>query len=383
MLGATLVLTLGPAAVTPAGASSDASASARTWPSAPGAPSDAPAPGRPAIERALGQMLMTRMDGLTASPRLLARIRAGQVGSVILYGENIAGNAQLRRLTASLQAAARAGGDPPLLIATDQEGGPVKRVADAPPTMSAQAMGRTPDPRATAEAQGRATGRALLALGINLDLAPVSDVPTTSDNFLGERAFSRSTRRVVQGASGFAAGLAAAHVAGAAKHFPGLGGAGTHDTDLEPVSIDLPAARLRAAYAPYRSMAEAGPNVAPLVMISNAVYPTLTASALPADLSPEILHRELDLAHMGDRVTITDDLEVPGVARYPDAPVKAALAGDDILMFAAREAGSERAFRMLRAAAEHGRLPTALVLAAASRVEALKRSLGLGVQLAH
>jgi hypothetical protein len=45
---------------------------------------------------------------------------------------------------------------------------------------------------------------------------------------------------------------------------------------------------------------------------------------------------------MGARVTITDDMEVPGVARYPDAPVKAARAGDDILMFAGREAGSER-----------------------------------------
>lgn len=365
MLGAALVLTSGSAAAS----TTDASGSALALDT-------------PVVERAIGQMLMTRVAGLTASPRLLARIRAGQVGSVILYGENITGNAKLRRLTASLQAAARAGGNPPLLIATDQEGGPVKRVADAPPTLSAQAMGRTANPRVTAEAQGRATGRALLALGIDVDLAPVSDIPTTSDNFLGERAFGHDIRRVVQGATGFALGLSDAHVAATAKHFPGLGGAGAHDTDLEPVSIDLPATELRAAYAPYRSMAAAGAEVAPLVMISNAAYPTLTSSALPADLSPEILHRELALAHMSGRVTITDDLEVPGVARYPDAPVKAALAGDDILMFTAREAGSERAFGMLRAAVEQGRLPAPAVLAAASRVEALKRSLELGVQLA-
>ncbi len=379
MAGTALLLALAAAVVYPNAAGSPASEVLTAGGSAvPDTAPSGPAAGKVSIDRAIGQMLMTRVDGLEASPRLLTRIRSGQVGSVILYSENISSNAQVRRLTASLQAAARAGGNPPLLIGTDQEGGPVKRVSDAPPTMSAEAMGRTADPRATAEAQGRATAGALLALGINLDFAPVSDIPTTSENFLGERAFGHRTRQVVEGATGFAIGLARGRVAATAKHFPGLGGAGAHDTDLEPVSIDLPAPQLRAAYAPYRSMAEAGSNVAPMVMISNAAYPTLASSNLPADLSPVILHRELALADMSGRVTITDDLEVPGVARYPDAPIKAALAGDDILMFASEERGSERAYRMLLGASRRGQLPTALVVSAAERVEALKHSLGIG-----
>src|SRR5690242_19065715 len=80
-------------------------------------------PAGPDLEHAVGQMLMTHTTGLAASPRLLGRIRRGEVGSVILYGENIAADGQVLRLTRSLQRAAAAGGNPPLLIGTDQEGG--------------------------------------------------------------------------------------------------------------------------------------------------------------------------------------------------------------------------------------------------------------------
>src|SRR5919198_1122922 len=78
------------------------------------------------LTRLVGQRLVVAISGTRAGPRMLARIRAGQVGGVILFASNIAGPRQLRRLTGTLQAAARAGGQPPLLIAGDQEGGSVK-----------------------------------------------------------------------------------------------------------------------------------------------------------------------------------------------------------------------------------------------------------------
>ena len=83
------------------------------------------------------------MRGTTPSASLLARVRRGEIGGVILFGSNITGPAQLRRLTARLQAEARAGGRPPLLIATDQEGGGVRRLPWAGPALSATALGRT------------------------------------------------------------------------------------------------------------------------------------------------------------------------------------------------------------------------------------------------
>jgi beta-N-acetylhexosaminidase len=330
------------------------------------------------IDRDIGQMLMSHVTGLTASPQLLSRVKSGHVGAVILYGENIANNNQLRRLTSSLQDAARAGGNPPLLIGTDQEGGSVRRLLDAPPTMSAQEMGESRNPLIVAEEQGRSTGSYLRDVGINADFAPVSDIPTTTDNFLGSRAFGYTQRTVVEGASGFAQGLSETAVAGTAKHFPGLGDAGPRNTDLEAVSIGASKAELRASYAPYKAMARLGPMVAPLVMISNAIYPNLDPSGLPADLSRTIVRGELADADMADRVTITDDLEVPVIRLFADAPVKAVLAGDDILMFAEHESGSEQAYDEIRAAVDDHTIAQSVVETAAERVVRLKESLVTG-----
>jgi beta-N-acetylhexosaminidase len=330
------------------------------------------------IARAIGQMLMSHVTGLTASPRLLARVRDGRVGSVILYSENIASDEQLSRLTSSLQAAAHAGGNPPIFIGTDQEGGSVKRLRNSPPTLSARQMGSSADPFSVAESQGRATGLHLRRLGINLDFAPVSDIPTSSDNFLQDRAFGRSQQAVVEGAGGFAQGLAAAHVAASAKHFPGLGDAGTRDSDFTLVSIGSSKTALQEAYAPYLAMAQLGSDVAPMVMISDASYPALDASGLPAVLSKKIIQSQLAVAGMGDRVTITDDLEVPSAEQYSDTPVRAVLAGDDILMFAQHESGSEKAYQAIAAAVASHAIPRSTVMASAAKVIALKHVIGLG-----
>jgi beta-N-acetylhexosaminidase len=329
------------------------------------------------VGRAVGQMLMSHVTGLRASARLLARIRAGQVGSVILYSENVASSGQLARLVASLQQAARAGGNPPLLIGVDQEGGPVKRLPDGPPTISAQQMGASANPSAVAWRQGHNTGAYLHRLGVNLDFAPVADIPTTANNFLRERAFGHTQSTVTASASGFAAGLASAHVAGAAKHFPGLGAAGPRDTDVEIVSITASKSAIQASYKPYAEMARLGSEIAPLVMVSDAIYPTLDSRGLPAVLSAKIVHDELHRVGMGGRVVITDDMEVPSVMQHANAPVLAVTAGDDILMFARRESGSERAYRAITSAARAGVLSRASITVAAKRVIALKRSLGL------
>ncbi len=341
-------------------------------------PTRAPSARKLTLGQAIGQMLISHVSGLTASPALLKRIRGGQVGSVILYAENISTTAQLTALTAALQGAARDGHNPPLFIGTDQEGGPVKRLEDAPPWLSATQMGATRHVKYVAQAEGRAAGKALLRAGVNLDFAPVADIPTSTNNFLGERAFGENARTVEEGVTGFATGLKEAHVAGSVKHFPGLGGAGPGDTDTEIVTINLSKSQLRSALAPYRAVAKLGATIAPLVMVSNAVYPALDHSELPADLSSTVVRNELDSTGLGNRVTVTDNLEVPAIERHPDAAVKAVRAGIDLLMFAQEEAASERAFNEIMAAVKTGALTDTEVIAAADRVVALKSALGLG-----
>ena len=89
----------------------------------------------------VGSRLVVGMDGTTPSPALIERIRGGRVGGVILMGANVRTAAQVRALTASLRAAARSGGRR-ILIATDQEGGLVRRFRWAPPVAAAEELGR-------------------------------------------------------------------------------------------------------------------------------------------------------------------------------------------------------------------------------------------------
>ena len=135
---------------------------------------------QPTLAQLIGQKLVVRMEGSTPSADLLGRIRRGEIGGVVLFGSNLTSRDALTSLTAELHAAARDGGQPHFLIAVDQEGGPVKRIPWAPPTLSAPAMGRIGS-ASVARTQGSDTGAALHALGIDIDFAPVADIATTKD----------------------------------------------------------------------------------------------------------------------------------------------------------------------------------------------------------
>ena len=97
--------------------------------------------GQPTLAQLIGQKLVVRMEGTTPSADLLGRIGRGEIGGVILFGSNVTTRAVLISLTTELHAAARAGGQPRFLIAVDQEGGSVKRIPWAPPTLSAPSTG--------------------------------------------------------------------------------------------------------------------------------------------------------------------------------------------------------------------------------------------------
>jgi beta-N-acetylhexosaminidase len=313
----------------------------------------------------LGQMIVARFTGTSPSASLLARIRAGQVGGVILFSDNFAaGLAATQALIDELQGAAHRGGNPPLLVMTDQEGGSVKRLA-GPPTLAPSEMTSS----AIAFEQGKATGRLLRAVGVNVDLAPVADVERLPGSFLGARSFGTSPSAVADRACAFAKGLASEHVAYALKHFPGLGRA-VQNTDLAPVSVDAPPDLLRSDYAPYRACA-GGPLAT--VMISSASYPAITGP-LPAVMSPLTYQRELPIATSGSRVvTISDDLETPAVTGQ-SAPARQAIdAGLDLLLYAGTEQASDAAYTILLEEARSGTVSKTRIQAAYDAILALKQ----------
>jgi beta-N-acetylhexosaminidase len=312
------------------------------------------------LAEALGQTIVARYAGPAPPRSLLARIRRGEVGGVILFADNVVQpRTGIRAAIRRLHRAARAGGRPKVLVMIDQEGGLVKRLP-GPPRASAARM-RAP------RAEGRATGRMLRRLGITVDLAPVADVAHRG-TFLGSRAFGRTPAAVARRACAFAAGLRAAGVAPALKHFPGLGYARVN-TDDAPATVAAPAAALRRDYAAYRAC---GTQPGTLAMLSSAVYPRLTGRA------PAVLTRRAyaELPRRGAwPVTISDALETPALARHRTPARRALTAGLDLLLYAHTEAASAAAYRILLADARAGRLPRARIDQAAKRVLRLKARL--------
>src|SRR3954451_19735943 len=85
-------------------------------------PRAAPAPAQPAqpsvpLSRLVGAKVIVRFTGTTPPPDLLRRVRAGLVGGVILFPDNIGSRAQVRALTGALRRAARQGGSAGFVVA--------------------------------------------------------------------------------------------------------------------------------------------------------------------------------------------------------------------------------------------------------------------------
>jgi beta-N-acetylhexosaminidase len=321
---------------------------------------------QPDLARLVGQTIMTGFAGTAPSAALLARIRRGEVGGVILFGANITSDAGARSLVARLQGAARAGGNPPLLVAVDQEGGPVRRLPDGPPRDAPADIGSA----GQAAAEGEATGTFLRALGIDVDLAPVLDSPDSPDNFLGTRAYGADPVRNAALGTAFVTALQRHRVAATAKHFPGLGTAGAN-TDTSHVWITTRKAGLDRRLAPFAAAVRAGVE---LVMVSNAGYRAYDPSGLPAVLSRRIVAGLLRGKLGFHGVVISDALGAPGPSSRPHPNVTAIAAGVDVLLYTS-ESGADGAFDEVLAAVRSGALPLATLRAADARIAALKQRL--------
>ncbi|HWB56324.1 MAG TPA: glycoside hydrolase family 3 N-terminal domain-containing protein [Gaiellaceae bacterium] len=334
--------------------------------------SSSPAHAAPTTARMIGQKLVVSMDGATPSASLLGRARRGKIGGVLVHRSNFGSAAQLRAVTRRLRRAAAAGGRPGLLIAVDQEGGPVKTVPWIPPTLSPPQMGARGSSR-SARRQGRRTGSALRDLGINTDFAPVADVPTSSSSFmyLQGRTWSVGAPKTARLANAFALGLADRNTLATMKHFPGLGFA-KRDTDTSVVRIAATRARLAPGLRPYR---RAVANHVPLVMLSNAVYRAYDrrhAAAWSRAIGIGLLRRTLGFRG----VTITDALDGAAAARGTSPSrlaVRAAAAGTDMILLSGSEASSRRVYRSLVDAASAGRIRTARLRVSYERILALKQ----------
>jgi len=336
------------------------------------------------LEQKLGQLFMVFFQGPALSPELSEMITDYHVGGLILY--SITGNtqhpAQVARLTANAQRKARESDSPGLIIAVDQEGGPVTRLTNGftvfPPNMAAAAAGMR-----AVKTKARITASELKAVGVNMNLAPVADVNVNPDNpIIGVRAYGSSPDRVSRMVAEAVESYNNKGVASCAKHFPGHGDTG-FDSHLHLPVVPHDLDRLEAVeLAPFRAAIRAG---VPAIMTAHVAVPALTGDAtLPATMSPRVLGDVLRNGMGFDGVIITDSLGMGALDKrfgIEEAAEQAFLAGADILLFGADKghtpAEQKTAYAHLLAKFKSGKLPTSRLDESVRRILKLKLKFGM------
>ncbi|HEY6310603.1 MAG TPA: glycoside hydrolase family 3 N-terminal domain-containing protein, partial [Streptosporangiaceae bacterium] len=285
----------------------------------------------PALVRLADAILIPPFPGRSAPRWILEALSRGLAG-VTLFGPNITASDQVRALIAALRSAAAQGGGADPVIAIDEEGGDVTRVAyaDGSPYPGNAALGAVDDTALTRSVY-HAIGADLAALGINFNLAPCADVLGSADSpAVGTRSFGADTDLVSRHTAAAVAGLQGAGVAACAKHFPGHGRTGT-DSHHAVATIEGGLAELRQRDLPPFAAAIGAGIIA--IMPSHLRVPELTGD-LPASVSSAAVTGLLrgELGFTG--VIVSDALEMRATRdRFgvPGAAVLAVAAGTDLL----------------------------------------------------
>lgn len=257
-----------------------------------------------------GQLLYVGFQGHHLSKEMETLIRQGRIGGVILFSRNIRDPKQLRELTEELHGYAPP--QAPLLIAIDQEGGPVQRLRSPWTQWPAMRQLGDRDSIEDTKAVAQSLAKELRDMGMDINFAPVVDVDSNPKNpVIGERSFSQDATVVARHSAAFISALQQAGIAACAKHFPGHGDTHT-DSHYELPCVEHGLARLRAVeFLPFRAAISA--DVAS-IMTAHILLPQLDRKR-PATMSPEIIGilRE-ELAY--DGVVFSDDLEMRAVADH-------------------------------------------------------------------
>ncbi|SCG66774.1 glycoside hydrolase family 3 N-terminal domain-containing protein [Micromonospora halophytica] len=287
-----------------------------------------------------------------------------------LFGTNVHDPAQVAASTAALRA-----GRADVLVAIDEEGGDVTRLAHATgsPYPGNAALGAVDDTALTRQVYA-AIGAELAALGVTVNLAPTVDVNTADENpVIGTRSFGADPARVAAHSAAAVAGLQATGVAACAKHFPGHG-ATVADSHHELPTVDASPAVLRERdLPPFAAVIGAGVRA---IMTAHIRVPALTGDG-PATFSRAVLVDLLRREYGFTGTVITDALEMKGAALAAGgvgpAAVLALAAGADLLCVGAKVDAAlvEHVAVEIVTAIEDGRLDRARVEEAAGRAAAL------------
>ena len=205
----------------------------------------------------------------------------------------------------------------------------------------------------------------LKSIGLNMNLAPVADVPTDSSSFIFDRSYGKDPKETAVYVSELIKTMNEDGIISVMKHFPGYGdNSDTHTgiaVDERPYEMFT-----NSDFLPFISGIKAD---GPCILVSHNIIKSMDADK-PASLSKnvhDILRTELNFSG----IIMTDDLAMDAVKAYAEngeAAVLAVSAGNDIIISSDLKGQSLEILN----AVKQGKIDEAQIDKAVKRILALK-----------
>lgn len=279
------------------------------------------------LEEKIGQLFLVRYDVSTSSKQ----ITDYYAGGFVLFAKDFQNHTKesIKKELAAKQKLSKI----PLALAVDEEGGYVTRVSRFKEFRSERFKSNKElfetGGYDLVESSEMEKAELLLSLGLNLNLAPVSDVSVDPNDYIYIRTFGRDASETSTFISNIVGYNNKAGISSCLKHFPGYGNnVDTHGG----IAIDNRSYEnfVNNDFLPFKSGIEA--NV-PTILVSHNIVNAID-SEYPASLSKKVID-ELRTTLGFSGVVITDDLAMGAVGEYVkenNAATLAINAGNDMII---------------------------------------------------
>jgi beta-N-acetylhexosaminidase len=261
------------------------------------------------------------------------------VGGIIYYNwsNGLHSPQQIQQLSGSLQKLVESNRIPiPLFIAVDQEGGTVTRLRKGFTLFpDNQALGMTENP-SLAESNAFVMGRELLAVGVNMNLAPVVDVNSNPKNpVIGSRAFGDSAEVVIRFARKALEGYHRAGIITSIKHFPGHGDVEVDSHKELPILKKSKEDLQKTDLLPFAELA----NETDTVMTAHVIVPSLDPENCITLSENGLNILRHDIGFKG--IILSDSLVMEAILKncssVDEAAIRAINAGCDLLILGGKQ----------------------------------------------
>lgn len=276
------------------------------------------------VEEKAGQMLMFQANGQTMTPEYATKLKTLHSGGVILMGDNISSPSQVSSFVLQINQQVPS---IPMWIATDEEGGVVKRFP-WDQTLGESSWASMSNDQICQLAVQRS---ALLSQAhVNVNFAPVVDLSYQGTAFINSRTISSNPSVVTEKAQSFINCSQNNKVAVTLKHYPGHGATPANSHDELPVVLKTKTEWLAQDAIPFKNLKNEK-----FIMVGHMLFKNIdpnNPSSISSVFINEILRKEFNYQGL----VITDSMSMlhktTGIT-VRDALTKAFNSGVDIVLY--------------------------------------------------